>query len=172
MQNEEGKAVVAEEYRRGLITLNRLEELLKPKWAGQLARITAFTRSAGRRRHQPEVIQEEIVQRIRIQRIVEAQDEERWIVNLKRYLNGDISSLDAGEVKMCAKLAPEYAIDEYNLLFSCPMAKRESEDLDGLMHLVISETLQQDFLHHYHASLEGGHQGISRTYQRIRSRFN
>ena len=27
------------------------------------------------------------------------------------------------------------------------------------------------FLHHYHTSLEGGHQGIGRTYQRIRAKF-
>ena len=73
---------------------------------------------------------------------------------------------------MCAKLSPEYEVDENNLLFFCPVAKRESEDRDGLMRLVIPETLQQDFLHHYHASLEGGHQGIGRTYQRSRLRFH
>ena len=103
LQNEKGRTVLADEDRRDLITLNRLDELLNPKQDGQLDRITAITRSAGRIRHQPEVIQEEIVQRIRIQRIVQAQDEERCIVNLKNYLNGDISSVDAGEVKVCAK---------------------------------------------------------------------
>ena len=46
LQNEKGRAVVAEEDRRDLITLNRLDELLKPKQDGQLARITAVTRSA------------------------------------------------------------------------------------------------------------------------------
>ena len=172
LQSEKGRTIVAEEDRQDLMTLNRLDELLKPKQDGQLARITAITRSAERIRHEPEVIQEEIVQRIRIQRIVQAQDEERWIVNLKKYLSGDVSNLDAGEVKVCAKLAPEYEIDESDLLFFCPMAKRESEDRDGLMRLVIPETLQQDFLHHYHTSLEGGHQGIGRTYQKIRSRFH
>ena len=172
LQSEKGRTIVAEEDRQNLMTLNRLDELLKPKQDGQLARITAITRSAERIRHEPEVIQEEIVQRIRIQRIVQAQDEERWIVNLKKYLSGDVSNLDAGEVKVCAKLAPEYEIDENDLLFFCPMAKRESEDRDGLMRLVIPETLQQDFLHHYHTSLEGGHQGIGRTYQKIRSRFH
>uniref|UniRef100_A0AAV1UR94 Reverse transcriptase n=1 Tax=Peronospora matthiolae TaxID=2874970 RepID=A0AAV1UR94_9STRA len=171
LQSEKGRTVVAEEDRQDLMTLNRLDELLKPKQDGQLARVTAIARSARRIRHEPEVIQEEIVQRIRIQRIVQAQDEQRWIVNLKTYLSGDVSNLDAVEVKMCAKLAPEYEIDENNLLFFCPTAKRESEDRDGLMRLVIPETLQQDFLHHYHTSLEGGHQGIGRTYQRIRSRF-
>uniref|UniRef100_A0AAV1U163 Integrase catalytic domain-containing protein n=1 Tax=Peronospora matthiolae TaxID=2874970 RepID=A0AAV1U163_9STRA len=172
LQSEKGRTVVAEEDRQDLMTLNRLDELLKPKQDGQLARVTAIARSARRIRHEPEVIQEEIVQRIRIQRIVQAQDEERWIVNLKTHLSGDVSNLDAVEVKMCAKLAPEYEIDENNLLFFCPMAKRESEDRDGLMRLVIPEMLQQDFLHHYHTSLEGGHQGIGRTYQRIRSRFH
>ena len=44
----------------------------------------------------------------------------RWIVYLKSYLNVDILSLDAGEVKMCAKLTPEYEIDEKDLLFSAP----------------------------------------------------
>ena len=41
-----------------------------------------------------------------------------------------------------------------------------------LMRLVVPELLQQDFLHHYHTSLEGEHQGIGRTYQRIRSKFH
>ncbi|POM70065.1 Reverse transcriptase, partial [Phytophthora palmivora] len=40
------------------------------------------------------------------------------------------------------------------------------------MRLVIPETLYQDILHHYHVSLEGGHQGIGRTYQRIRDHFH
>ena len=118
------------------------------------------------------MIQEDIVQIFRIQRIVQAQDEERWTIYLKKDLSGDILNLYAGEVKMCAKLAPEYEIDESDLLFFCPTAKRESEDRDDLMRLVIPETLQQAFLHHYHASLEGGHQGIGRTYQRFRSRFH
>ena len=115
--------MVAEEDRRDLVTQNRLDELLKPKQDGKLARITAVTRSAERIRQHPEVIQEEIIQRISIQRTVQAQDEERWIVNLKKYLNGDISSLDAGEMNVCAKLALEYEIDENDLLFFCRRRK-------------------------------------------------
>ena len=83
------------------------------------------------------------MQKIRIRRIGQDKDEERWIANLKKYLKSDISSLDAGEVKMCAKLALEYEIDGNGLLFFCPVAKTESEDRDGLMRLVIPETLQQ-----------------------------
>jgi hypothetical protein len=40
------------------------------------------------------------------------------------------------------------------------------------VRVVVPETLQQDFLHHYHASLEGGHQGIGRTFARIRKHFH
>ena len=41
-----------------------------------------------------------------------------------------------------------------------------------LNRLVEPELLQQDFLHHYHTSLEGGHQCIGRAYQRVRSKFH
>ena len=46
LQSEKERTIVAEEDRLELITLNRLDELLKPKQDGQLARITAVTRSA------------------------------------------------------------------------------------------------------------------------------
>ena len=45
-------------------------------------------------------------------------------------------------------------------------------NLVELVRLVIPEVLKQDFLHHYHTSLEGGHQRIGPTYQQIRSRFH
>ena len=53
----------------------------------------------------------------------------------------------AGEVKVCAKLAPENEIDDNDLLFFCPMPKRESEDSDGMISPIIPETLQHDFCH-------------------------
>ncbi|OWY95807.1 reverse transcriptase [Phytophthora megakarya] len=40
------------------------------------------------------------------------------------------------------------------------------------MRLVVPETLQSDVLHHYHTTLEGGHQGVGRTYQLIRDHFH
>ena len=45
-------------------------------------------------------------------------------------------------------------------------------DREGKVRLVKPESLYQDFLHHYHTSLEVGHQGIGRTYQRIRKHFH
>ncbi|GMF52044.1 unnamed protein product [Phytophthora fragariaefolia] len=66
----------------------------------------------------------------------------------------------------------DYEIDEVGLFFYCPSSKQSYEDRDLVTGLVIPETLQEDVLHHYHISLEGGHQGIGRTYQRIRAHFH
>ena len=161
---------MTEEDRRDLVTLNRLDELLQPRQGDIIAKITVITRSLQKRRHPPDILQEALVQRIRSERIRQAQEEKLWIVNLKKYLVGDVSNLSSDEAKTCAKISPDYEIGENDLLFFCPIAKRETEDREGLVRLVIVEKLQQDFLRHYHARLEGGHQGISRTYQRIRSR--
>ena len=68
------------------------------------------------------------------------------------------------EAKVCAMIAPEYEVDQNGLFFFCPRSATESKDRTELARLVVPEQLQQDFLHHYHTSLEGGHQGIGRTY--------
>ncbi|GMF37392.1 unnamed protein product [Phytophthora fragariaefolia] len=57
----------------------------------------------------------------------------------------------------------DYDVDLNDLLYYCPPTKHIDSDRDRLMKLVVPETLQQDVLHHYHVSLEGGHQGIGRT---------
>ncbi|KAJ0391583.1 hypothetical protein ATCC90586_010483 [Pythium insidiosum] len=47
-----------------------------------------------------------------LNRLPEAQDEERWIVNLKRFLANNVAELDAGETADCSKLASSYeAVD-------------------------------------------------------------
>ena len=79
-----------------------------------------------------------------------------------------MARLNVEEAKSSALIAPDYEIDEDGLLFFCPSSVSKSNDRTELIRLVVPELLQQDFLHHYHASLEGGHQGIARTYQRIR----
>ncbi|KAJ0390640.1 hypothetical protein P43SY_011960 [Pythium insidiosum] len=54
----------------------------------------------------------DVVRRWRSERIHQAQDEERWIVNLKRFLAGNVAELDAGEAADCSKLASSYeAVD-------------------------------------------------------------
>ena len=112
------------------------------------------------------------MQQIRIDSIKQARDEENWISGLKIYMVGDVARLSATEAKVCALNAPDYEVDQSGLLFFCQRSANRSEDRTELAHLVVPEQLQQDFLHHYHISLECGHEGIGRTYQRIRANFH
>ncbi|KAG2877403.1 hypothetical protein PC119_g23650 [Phytophthora cactorum] len=131
-----------------------------------------ITRSRTRTRSKPQILQEDYVKGLRVDRIRQAQDEEAWVSGIKKYLVGELRDLDQGEAKSYSLIATDYEMDLNDLLFYCPPTKRTDEDHDGLMRLVMSEALHQDILHHYHASLEGGHQGIGSTYQRTRDHFH
>ena len=75
LQQEKFRIVVTEADRQELITLNRLDELLTPGSTEEVIKVAALTRFAARRRQDPEVLQEEVVQQTRIERIKQDQDE-------------------------------------------------------------------------------------------------
>ncbi|OWY91281.1 reverse transcriptase, partial [Phytophthora megakarya] len=155
-----------------LVTLNRLDEILIPKTENPVVRVAAVTTRAGRARSPVGVMNEGLIREIRVDRIKQAQEEEVWIAGMKKYLSGSIADLTQAEARSYGKIAADYEVDEQDLLFYCPPTPRSGDDRDRLMRLVVPETLQSDVLHHYHATLEGGHQGVGRTYQRIRDHFH
>ena len=59
-----------------MTTLNRLDEWITAGNTEEVVKVAAITRSAARRRQESEMLQEEVVQRIRIEHIKQAQDEE------------------------------------------------------------------------------------------------
>ena len=67
--------MVDDQDRQDLVTLTRLEELLISRKTNYMVRVAAITRAAAQRRRSPQIVQEEIVQQIRIERIKQAQDE-------------------------------------------------------------------------------------------------
>ncbi|OWZ07874.1 LOW QUALITY PROTEIN: reverse transcriptase [Phytophthora megakarya] len=177
LQRQCGIEVETEDGIQDLVTLNRLDEILVVKIEDEIAQISAVTiqskaRSGVRIGSDPDSLREEVVRELRIERIRQAQDEESWILDLKKYLVGEIRDLTQDDAKMFRSIAMNYEVDQSDLLFYCPTTKEEAADRDKLMRLVIPETLQQDILHHYHTSLQGGHQGIGRTYDRIRDHFH
>ena len=107
-RQERGTVVVSDQERQDLTTLNWLNELLLPERVDRAVKVAAITRTAQRRRYQPNILQEEVVQQIRIGRIKQAQDEENWISSLKIYLVGDVAKLSAAEAKVCTLIAPDY----------------------------------------------------------------
>ncbi|POM67974.1 Reverse transcriptase [Phytophthora palmivora] len=164
LRRESGVVIVKEEERQDLMTLNRLDELLIAKNDATPVKITAVTRS--RKKCRPQVLQEEIVLGMKMERINRAQDEEKWILTCEGL------DLTSAEAKSCAKIADRYETDESGLLFYFSPTKQSDEDRDLVAKLVVPETLQHDLMHHYHSSLEGGHQGIGRTYHKIRAHFH
>uniref|UniRef100_H3H9E8 Integrase catalytic domain-containing protein n=1 Tax=Phytophthora ramorum TaxID=164328 RepID=H3H9E8_PHYRM len=172
LQREAGAIVSAEGEIDDLIAINRLGEVLKTANDDSIVQVTAVTRSARRTRQVSASLQETIVQRMRSERIARAQNEEKWIGDLKAYLRGDVADLSSKDARLCAKIAGDYDVGEGDLLFYCGNMTRTDENRDSMARLVVPATLHQDFLHHYHASLEGGHQGIGRTYQRIKAHFH
>ncbi|OWZ19123.1 reverse transcriptase [Phytophthora megakarya] len=73
-----------------------------------------------------------------IQQIKQAQDEEKWIVDLMAYLKGDQNGLSKEDAKTCSKTAATYEVDEDELLFYCPRALTQDEARDDVVTLVIS----------------------------------
>ncbi|OWY91604.1 LOW QUALITY PROTEIN: reverse transcriptase, partial [Phytophthora megakarya] len=71
-----------------------------------------------------------------------------------KYLDGEVNVLTAEEAKACSKIAANYEVDENGLLFFCPKTLQRGEDRDAC------------------SSLEGGHQGIGRTYRIIQANFH
>ncbi|ETO58389.1 hypothetical protein F444_23234 [Phytophthora nicotianae P1976] len=167
--HQEGTVVTSEADHDDLVVLNRLQELLLPKDEGSVARMVATTRSRTRSKNSAEVLQLDVVQQIRTDRILLAQNKEKWIVDLKAYLSGDLEWLDSSEARACGKIVCDYDVDDGGLLLYCLRAGRDDGDRDRLAKLVVPEDLQQDVLHHYHTILEGGHQGVGRTSQRVSS---
>ncbi|OWY97374.1 reverse transcriptase [Phytophthora megakarya] len=101
-----------------------------------------------------------------------AQEKEKRIADLKKYLDGEVNALTSKKEKTCSKIAANYEVDKNGLLFFCRKTLQRDEDRDGIVRMVVLDSLQQDFLHHYHASLEGGHQGVGRKYWRIQANFH
>ena len=76
MQHDTGAIVISDSEIQDLISLNRLDALIVPERPDQVVKMVSITRSTLRRRRRPEVIHEEVVQAIWIERIKQAQEEE------------------------------------------------------------------------------------------------
>ena len=118
LQQEQGSIALSNQDRHNLCSLNRLDELLTPKSVDQVVKIAAVTRSAGKRRRSPEVLQEKFVRQVIIEGIKQAQEEEKWIANLKEFLIGDITKLSVVEANLCTNIASEYEVDDSGLFFA------------------------------------------------------
>ncbi|OWZ10302.1 reverse transcriptase [Phytophthora megakarya] len=108
----------------------------------------------------------------RWRRIKVHQDEDLWIQHMKKVLKGDVSDLPRKPVKKIAKVSDRFVLDSREPLYrlSTPTPKGPRNKRSEL-RLVVPETLRADMLHYSHEDFQGGHQGINRTLERLRSGF-
>ncbi|GMG18449.1 unnamed protein product [Phytophthora fragariaefolia] len=114
-----------------------------------------------------------VIQAGRRQRISKAQDEElRW-ADLKAYLKGEFTQLSHRRAHNAGKVADEFVISEDGLLDRLNKAKRPEElgELGLTLRSVVPTTIVDEVLQNCHNSIEGGHQGIVRTYHRVKTDY-
>ncbi|OWZ09488.1 hypothetical protein PHMEG_00017803 [Phytophthora megakarya] len=110
------------------------------------------------------------IQKERRRRIAVAQDEElRW-ANLKAVLRGDESVLTYRAVRDAWKIADHFVLSEDDVLYHLGTRLLRSDHLqeEPTLRLVVPTTMIQEVLQNCHYSLEGGHQGIARTFYRVK----
>ncbi|OWZ05214.1 reverse transcriptase [Phytophthora megakarya] len=105
-------------------------------------------------------------------RIKVHQDEDPELKRLKDYLKGDLLNNAWKEDKKFAKGSDRYVLDSRDVLYrlAAPTPERP-RDKRSELRLVVPEALRPDILHHAHEDFQSGHQGITRTYERLRSEF-
>ncbi|GMF55611.1 unnamed protein product [Phytophthora fragariaefolia] len=114
-----------------------------------------------------------VVQAERQRRISKAQDEElRW-ADLKALLRGELDSLTHHRAQNERKIAYSFALSEDGLLYYQGQRRRRAEpdSVDISLRLVVPTTMVDEVLHSCNNSIEGGHQGIGRTFHRVKADF-
>ncbi|KAE8956077.1 hypothetical protein PR001_g31862, partial [Phytophthora rubi] len=110
------------------------------------------------------------VQSERRRRIATAQGEElRWS-DLKAVLQGEVEKLGYKAARNAWKLADKFVLSEDGVLYYIGASRRRSgeQQEEVKLRLVVPTTMIQEVLQNCHDSLEGGHQGVVRTYQRVK----
>ncbi|GMF34546.1 unnamed protein product [Phytophthora fragariaefolia] len=113
------------------------------------------------------------VQEERRRRVGRAQDEElRW-ANLKLVLKGESSSLGYKSAREAWKMADRFVLSDDGLLYFLGENRRWGKDRmnETVLRLVVPTTMVQEVLQSCHDSLEGGHQGIVRTFHRVKADY-
>ncbi|OWZ14643.1 LOW QUALITY PROTEIN: reverse transcriptase [Phytophthora megakarya] len=179
LQRQGGTEVQRGPGYQDLVTLNRLDEILIPRTENPVMRVAAVTTRAARVISPAGVMQEDLIREMRVDRIKQAHryrgehrkrdfqwEEEVWIEGMKKYLSGSIADLTQAEARSYGNIAADYEVDEQDLLFYCPPTPRSGDDRDRLLGLFTKRYNRTSYISI--KPLEGGHQGVGRTYQRIR----
>ncbi|OWZ17183.1 LOW QUALITY PROTEIN: hypothetical protein PHMEG_0008915 [Phytophthora megakarya] len=141
-------------------------------WAANENSETQVQRPSAEVRHEPTAdnIDLVIVQEKQRCRIAKAQDEElRWS-NLKAVLRGETTAMTYKEAREAWKWADNFVLSSDNVLYYTGVSRKKVDENQPKMslRLVVPATMIQEVLHNCHDSIEGGHQGVVRSYQSVK----
>ncbi|GMF44550.1 unnamed protein product [Phytophthora fragariaefolia] len=113
------------------------------------------------------------VQNERRGQIAKAQEEEMKWANLTAVLRGNSAKLGYKPARDAWKVMDQFVLSEDEMLYyeGTSRRKRNHEQAEIALRLVVPTTMIPEVLQNCHDSLEGGHQGVVRTYQRVRFIF-
>ncbi|KAJ8577961.1 hypothetical protein ON010_g1245 [Phytophthora cinnamomi] len=90
-----------------------------------------------------------------------------------RYLRGGMASLSLTQATNASKLADRFVLDEEDVLHYVGKGRKldETGATEAQLRLVVPTTMIAEVLHSCHDSIEGGHQGIARTFHRVKNDY-
>ncbi|OWY92339.1 reverse transcriptase, partial [Phytophthora megakarya] len=108
----------------------------------------------------------------RWRRVKAHQDEDHRLLNLKKFLRGEVDSFSRAQIRRLSKEADLFVLDSRDVLVRLNhSAQGRPRDQTDMLRLAVPETLRQAILHYAHEDFQGGHQGITRTHEKLRTDF-
>ncbi|OWY98437.1 reverse transcriptase [Phytophthora megakarya] len=108
----------------------------------------------------------------RWRRITVHQEEDEYLAEIKAFLNDDLDRFSSTRLKKISKVADLFVLDDRGVLYRLPHSVRgRPRDAMDNLRLVVPSSLREDMLHHAHEHFQGGHQGITRTHEKLRTEF-
>ncbi|OWZ02306.1 reverse transcriptase [Phytophthora megakarya] len=137
-------------------------KVMKSRATADACRGTTLAKS---QQYRPAIIQEE-----RLRRISKAQEEELRCSMLKAILRRETTKMSYKEARDAWKWSDKFVLSSDNILYYVGPTRRKSEDdqPELSLRLVVPTTMIQEVLQNCHVSIEGGHQGVVRSYQRVK----
>ncbi|POM78836.1 Ubiquitin carboxyl-terminal hydrolase [Phytophthora palmivora] len=106
----------------------------------------------------------------RWRRIKVHQEGDQYLSDIIAFLKDDLERFSPKRLKKIAKVADLFALDVRGELYRLARSTRgRPRDAGDELRLVVPESLRKDMLHYAHEDFQGGHQGITRTHERLRS---
>jgi hypothetical protein len=91
---------------------------------------------------------------------------------MKLFMKGEWSELPRRDLKKLSRKAEQFVLDAAGTMYVVSRATPERPgNALGQLRLVVPVSLRQDLLNHCHTDFQGGHQGISRTFETLRAEY-